>query len=162
MRALSIFALFFFTSCFRDIHSVKLTQEVADGGSYSIKSVIAGCCGCESVYYNLISHKIIREQLYEYACHNGQPTKFVFNYDSNSRLVSLDTLLAVSDDSFTHPLTNFEISVLNQMDSIANMRPEYSRNTWFLRDVTGFRKFRVGEHPHPFPYNRKEKPIYKL
>jgi hypothetical protein len=163
MKSLLFLTTFFLTSCFRDIHSARLTENIAESESFVIKTVIAGCCGCESVYYNLTLRKKIKEQLiYEYACHTGLPTKFIFKYDSNANLVSLDTLLAVTDNTYTYAITNLERQVVNKMDSIAKQRPAYSQNGLLLKNITGFRPFKTDEHPHPFPYSRKEKPIYSI
>ena len=140
-----------------------MSQNIDESESFVIKTVIAGCCGCESVYSSIVNRRKIQEQLvYEYACRNGLPTKFVFHYDSNDNLFSFDTLVAVTDDTYSFPLTPLERQIVAKMDSIGMLRQEYAKNVLQLKNIRGFRRLKPGEYPHPFPYNTKEKPIYSL
>ena len=150
------------TSCFRDIHTLKLKENITKSESYSIKTVIGGCCGCRTVYYNYISEKRIKEQIiYEYACQIGFPTKFIFHYNSQNKIVALDTLMAVNDGTFTVPLTLFEKKVLLKMDSIMKKNYDYPIKIT-LSKITGFRRLRTGESATSIPYNKKEVPIFSL
>jgi len=162
MRTLLFLAALFMSSCFRDIHTLKLKENITKKETFSILLVEGGCCGCKTVYYNLISEKRIKEQIiYEYECQIGLPTKFIFHYNSQNKIVALDTLMAVYDGPFTVPLSHFEKNVLLKMDSIMRINTLYSIKL-ALSKITGFRRLRTGESASLIPYNKKKDPIFSL
>ena len=135
-----IFIATTFTSCFRDAYKTLHTVDFTGADSYEIKSM-AGCCGCKAILYNVLrSNKILEQFVVETNCGLYEPTKHFFTLDTKGRVTKIKSLLAVTDSSFTFPLTEIDKDALIKLDSIyANWQSVNKRQIVFS-DITGFRE----------------------
>lgn len=75
-------------------------------GSYDLRIMVSGCCGCKAYYYNVYEGKKRTEQfIIESFCGGWQPTKYIFKYGSDGELVNKYLYIAVYDSSYTIPLS---------------------------------------------------------
>jgi len=102
--------------------------------------VLDGCCGCSGVLVNTFQADKLQSQLF-IESNEGCPfykTKYNFYYSSTGSLIRVDTLIAVTDSSFTYPLTNIDNITLAKVDSfIARQNPSLYRIRKI--DIKGYR-----------------------
>ncbi len=78
-------------------------------------------------------------------CGLYEPTKHFFTLDTKGRVKNIKSLVAVTDSSFTFPLTEIDREALIKLDSIyANWQSVNKRQIVFA-EITGFRE---GEKMH--------------
>lgn len=147
-------SLFLLSSCFRDIHRSVIKGAYPDKNKFEIKSMISGCCGCKTIYYNIYAGNRIDEQFVnEYVCGFGEPTKYKFNYNNSGQLSSVTPLIAVFDSTFANPVTVKEKQLFASIDSI--LKTINSKEKRLYSSITGFRLPRNSEKIHPFAFDKK-------
>jgi hypothetical protein len=155
--------ILFATTIFILISCSGTTHYLASGNftnneSYRINSYY-GCCGCEAKYFILYTGKRKTEQIiYSYNCYGtGKPTKFVFNYNQQGRLISCDRYVATNANDFTQILNKNERKLFSTVDTSFLLKANYSIIQF--SEIQGFRKPLEKEIAHSFPLIRKG---YKL
>ena len=147
------------SSCFRDIHRSIIKGVYPDQNKFEIKSMVAGCCGCETIYYNLYAGNRVDEQFVdEYSCGFGEPTKYKFNYNNSGQRSGITSLIAVYDSTFATPVTVKEKLLFASMDSI--LINTNSKDKRLYSSITGFRLPTNSEKIHPFAFDKKGNAIH--
>ncbi len=126
--------------------------------TYNINSYY-GCCGCEAKYFLISSGKRKAAQvIYSYNCTgSGVPTKFIFNYNKQGKLISCDKYIATTANDYTIKLTDQEKMLFKAIESSAILEGRYT--TIKLSQVTGFKRTDDKMIGHSFPLIKKG---YKL
>ena len=154
MRASNFLILFLLTSlnsCFRDVHRSLEKVSLSPSDNYEVKSMV-GCCGCKALYYNVYRNRLVTEQfVVETACESYQPTKHFFKTDSKGNVVSVKSFVAVTDNSFSIPVTETDRNAFKKLDSIYGTWTNGRNRTIVFRDITGFKD---GDKTH-FPVGLK-------
>jgi hypothetical protein len=140
-----VFIVTTLTSCFRETYNTLQRVNLTGADRYEIKSM-AGCCGCKAILYNIIrSNKISEQFVTETHCVLYEPTKHLFTLDTKGRVTNIKSLVAVTDSSFTYPLTEIDREALIKLDSIYLNWQSVNKGQMVFADVTGFRE---GEKTH--------------
>ncbi len=144
-------------SCSGTTHFLS-SGQFSKNEKYKVNSYY-GCCGCEAKYFIIDSGKRKVEQIiYSYNCYKvGAPTKFIFNYNKQGKLISCDKYVATTSSDFTLKLTEKEKIIFNTVDTSSSMKANYTSIKF--SEITGFRKPIDKEITHSFPLIRKG---YKL
>jgi hypothetical protein len=114
--------------------------DQANNTRFNIKHVRDGCCGCSGILVNTFENNKLQSQLFiesNEACPFNR-TKYYFNYSPNGNMSSVDTLIAVSDNSFRYPVTNTDKIALTKVDSFIAVQ----NSSYRLRkiEITGYRE----------------------
>jgi hypothetical protein len=122
--------------------------------TYNINSYY-GCCGCEAKYFLINSGKRKAEQvIYSYNCYRiGKPTKFVFNYNKQGRLISCDKYVSTTTNDFSMELSDYEKKIFSMLDTSSMTKANYS--VIKFSEIKGFRKPIDNEITHSFPLVKK-------
>jgi hypothetical protein len=144
-------------SCGGTTHSL-LSGKFSNNESFKINSYY-GCCGCSAKYFVIYSGSRMMEQvIYSYNCYAiGKPTKFVFNYNDNGKLVSCDKYVATTSEDFTQKLSEHESQLFSRLDT--TVPPKINSTVTTFSEIKGFRKPMDDEVSHSFPLIKKG---YKL
>lgn len=107
---------------------------------FNVKHVKTGCCGCSGVLVNTFFLDKLQSQLF-IESNEGCPfnqTKFNFHYSSNGKIAKVDTLIAVADNSFKYPITEFDKLALAKIDSFIAIQ---NSSLYKIRkiDIKGYR-----------------------
>jgi hypothetical protein len=148
MRPFLIFLVFIaiaFTSCFRESYNTLQRVDLTSADRYEVKSM-AGCCGCKAIFYNVTRNNKIAEQfVVETNCGLYEPTKHLFTTDIKGEVTNIKSLIAVTDSSFTFPLTEIDKNALFKLDSIYTDWRSVNKRQIVFADITGYKQ---GEKTH--------------
>ena len=143
MRPVSIVIVFIgtvFISCFRETYNNLQRVDLTVTDSYEIRSM-AGCCGCKAILYNVIRNNKIAEQfVMETNCGLYEPTKHLFTLDTKGRATHIKSFIAVTDGSFTLPLSEIDRRALITLDSIYADWKSVNKRQIVFADITGFKE----------------------
>lgn len=93
--------------------------------THEIKAM-RGCCGCYAYYVNTTKEQQLKEQfIAELNCDMNSTTKYFFENNALGEPIIKDSLVAVTDDSFTIPISQEEVKIFQQLDSIYNQDDRY-------------------------------------
>lgn len=107
LKYVSICFLFFSCASYRSVQK----------GSYDIRIMSSGCCGCMAYYYNVYEGKRLTEQfIVETFCNGWVPTKLFFIYNEKGKIIETKTYVAVYDSSFSIPLSASDKLILPKLD----------------------------------------------
>ncbi|MDB5203794.1 MAG: hypothetical protein JWQ27_3203 [Ferruginibacter sp.] len=141
LKILTILFLAFLMSCGTTNFSLITSgTEPSDNTRFNVKLVKDGCCGCAGILVNTFRLDELQSQLYvesnESCPYNW--TKLNFYYSSNGTLTRTDTLIAVSDNTFTYPITRTDKIALEKAYSFIFKQ---TVNYYRIRkiDITGYR-----------------------
>jgi hypothetical protein len=129
-----------FSSCFRGTYNTLQRVNVSATDNYEIKSM-AGCCGCQAILYNVIRDGKIAEQfVVETSCGLYEPTKHLFTVDTKGRITGMKSFVAVTDSSFTLPVTEIDKTAFLKLDSIFKYSGSVNKRQIVFADITGFKE----------------------
>lgn len=148
MRLLIAFIILtsiFLSSCFREsyrtFHKVNVQSEI----SYEVKGM-AGCCGCKALFYNVYKNSLLSEQVVaEVRCGLFQPTKHVFTTNLKGKVIAYKSFVAVTDSSFTLPVTELDKAAFAHLDSLNR---DWAKATPGVIVFSAIKGFKEGGKPH--------------
>jgi hypothetical protein len=115
-------------------------MDVTLADTYEIKSM-AGCCGCKAILYNVTRDKKLAEQfVMETNCGLYEPSKHLFTFNTKGKLTDIKSLIAVTDNSFTYPLTDIDRKALIKLDSIYADWHSVNKRQIVFANIKGFKE----------------------
>ncbi len=131
LKYVSICLLFFSCASYRSVQK----------GSYDIRIMSSGCCGCMAYYYNVYEGKRLTEQfIVESFCGGWEPTKYFLDYDSSGKLENTNCYLAVYDSTFTIPLSAADKLILPKLNDYYKAHKHVGDIEIDVLKITGFKK----------------------
>ncbi|HYG15375.1 MAG TPA: hypothetical protein VEC12_06435 [Bacteroidia bacterium] len=110
-------------------------------GSYDIRIMSAGCCGCRAYYYNVYEGKRWTEQfVVETFCGIDNPTKHYLIYDSSGKHVGTESYIVVFDSSFIIPASDLDRMLFTKLDAIYKSWNDNSKRDVDFTKIKGFKK----------------------
>ncbi len=107
---------------------------------------MAGCCGCKAIFYNVTRDKKLTEQfVMETKCGLYEPTKHLFTFNTKGKLTDIKSLIVVTDNSFTFPLTEIDRKAFIKLDSIYADWQIVNKRQIVFANIKGFKE---GENTH--------------
>jgi hypothetical protein len=102
---------------------------------------MTGCCGCKALYYNSIKSQSIAEQfVVETNCGLYEPTKHIFTTDAKGKVSSFKSYVAVTDSSFTLPVSDKDKAAFQKMDSIYQTWSSPTKRKIVITEIKGFKE----------------------
>ena len=103
--------------------------------------MVAGCCGCKAILYNVYRDKKLTEQfVVETSCGQYQPTKNIFTTDAKGNIVGFKSFVAVTDETFTIASTELDQNVFVALDSIYKNWTAANKRQIVFRNIKGFKE----------------------
>ena len=102
---------------------------------------MSGCCGCKALLYNAYRNSQLAEQfVVETSCGLYEPTKHFFTVDSKGKVKSYKSLIAVTNNSFTLPVSELDKRAFEQIDSIYKVWTGTNKRQIMFTKISGFRE----------------------
>lgn len=141
LKYLSVCFLFFGCASYRSVQK----------GSYDLRTMFSGCCGCLAYYYNVYEGKKRTEQfIIESVCGGWQPTKYFFEYGSNGKLSNTYRYIAVYDSTYTVPLSASDRLILPKLDAYYKEHKREGDIEIDVLNIKGFKKTKSSEATNTF------------
>ncbi len=132
---LNILLLFLFTSCNFGVHKTVYQSQLSNAFGFKIKNKPLDC-GCKLLYVDSYVDRRLTEQIaVEFVCDLLQPTKFIFSYDANGKIISFKKFRSVTDSTYKIALTKNDKIIFHKLDSLSQ---KWNSDKVRLNLITGF------------------------
>ncbi|HEX2534508.1 MAG TPA: hypothetical protein VHK69_12270 [Chitinophagaceae bacterium] len=133
--------LLLFSSCMQDLHRTVTREELPGNTAVEVRTMVS-CCGCRSLYGNRYAgNRIEAQYVAEISCGLYSLTRHRFRTDAKGRVTGFQSWVAVTDSSFTVPVTESERQLFLRLDSVYRNWPlSGQKRPLDFAAVSGFRE----------------------